>query len=209
MSDNRAVASDGIRQYFSDAQWQKIRNATVAIAGAGGLGSNIAMLLVRSGINRLRLVDFDTVAPSNLNRQFFFAEQLGRPKVDALAENLRRIAPDAVIETSVDRITPQNVTAFVGGADVVVEAFDKADAKALIVEAGLVAKRPVFAASGLGGIGASDRITVRHFSNGLTLIGDGVSAVGADVFPYAPRVTVAAAKVADEVLAHILGASGA
>ena len=83
----------GANTYLTERERRILENAKVGIAGAGGLGSNCAMHLVRAGVKKLVIADFDVVSESNLNRQFFFRDQLGRKKVDALAENLRRIEP--------------------------------------------------------------------------------------------------------------------
>ena len=121
----------------------------IGIAGAGGIGSNVALNLVRSGVKALRIVDFDCVEPSNLNRQFFFQDQIGRPKVEALRENLQRIRPE-----------------------IEVEAFDKAAAKKMLME-GLAGDQLVVSASGVAG-GSLDGIHWRRFGR-AHIVGDFVS----------------------------------
>ena len=83
-----------VNLYLTDAQRTVLEKAKIGVAGLGGLGSNVLSHLVRAGIRRFVAADFDVVSASNLNRQFFFADQVGRKKTEALAENLRRIAPD-------------------------------------------------------------------------------------------------------------------
>ena len=73
---------------FPKKMQEKLRNAKVAVAGLGGLGSHIAVMLARSGIGKLRLVDFDVVDVTNLNRQMYLIPQLGKPKPEALLEIL-------------------------------------------------------------------------------------------------------------------------
>ena len=107
----------------------------IGIAGVGGIGSNVAVNLVRSGIDWLRLVDFDRVEASNLNRQFYFADQIGRLKVEALAENLRRIRPDLTIEAVAERITAHTCRRLFTGCDLVVEGLDRTADKKMLLEA--------------------------------------------------------------------------
>ncbi len=188
--------------YYTPLQQARLAAACVGIAGAGGLGSNIAHALVRAGITRLVLADFDDVVSANLNRQFFFAAQAGEPKVEALATNLRRINPDLDLTLHRCRIEAGNARTLYAGCTVLVEAFDGAASKAMLVEAMHGSVSLLVAGSGLAGCGNSDAITVRRL-RGLTVVGDGCSDV-AVAPPLAPRVMVAAAKMADEVLAHIL-----
>jgi len=98
----------------------------VGIAGAGGLGSNVAAMLIRSGVGKLIIADFDTVSIPNLGRQFFFKDQAGMPKVEALRDNLLRIEPDAVLQMHCVKISPENIPLLFSTCDVVVEAFDEA-----------------------------------------------------------------------------------
>ena len=102
----------------------------VAICGLGGLGSNIAIALARAGIGKLILVDFDRVDITNLHRQQYKAEQIGMYKTDALADNLREIAPYIELEAHTERITEENAVTLLSDADIVCEAFDDAECKA-------------------------------------------------------------------------------
>lgn len=157
---------------------EALGRASILIAGAGGLGSNAAMLLVRAGAKKLTLVDFDTVALSNLNRQFYFADQLGLPKVEALAGNLLRIAGDLELTLLTQKIDEQNIGGIVSpGYDLVLECFDRAEAKALLTSF-MLAERPetpVIAVSGIGGSGHSGGFAVTRPLGKLYLIGDGAS----------------------------------
>lgn len=188
--------------YYTPQQQARLAAVRIGIAGAGGLGSNIVHALVRAGVTRLIIADFDVVAPANLNRQFFFADQVGQPKVEALAANLRRINPDLDLTLHRCRIDAGNARTLFAGCTVLVEAFDRAESKALLVETMHGSVPCIVAGSGLAGYGNSEDITVRRL-RGLTVVGDGCSDV-AERPPLAPRVMVAAAKMADEVLAHIL-----
>jgi sulfur carrier protein ThiS adenylyltransferase len=183
----------------------KIQKIKVGLAGAGGLGSNCAVFLVRSGFKNLRIVDFDRVETSNLNRQFFFADQVGRVKVYALSENLLRINPDLQIEALALKIEKNTAAAVFSDCDIVVEALDKAEGKKDLVEACLEAGQTVVAASGLAGWGRSDGITTHRVNKNFYLVGDMVSGVTPDNPPLAPGVAVAAAKQADVILKLVLG----
>jgi len=161
-----------------DAVKSALGPANILIAGAGGLGSNAAMLLVRAGAQKLTLVDFDTVAPSNLNRQFYFFDQIGRLKVEALRDNLGRIAGDLELTLLNQKIDGQNIGEIVtGDYDLVLECFDRAEAKALLVQYMLtrLPQTPVIAVSGIGGCGQAGAFAVRQPWGKLYLIGDSAS----------------------------------
>ena len=191
--------------YLGEARLDRLGSIRVGIAGAGGLGSNCAAFLVRSGFRKLRVFDFDKVEPSNLNRQFYFLDQVGRPKVEALAENLRRINPDLQLEYSTKAITADNVAIAFADCAIVIEAFDKAEAKKLLAEAYMNSGKLYISASGLAGWGDSDAIRVKQVNASFFLVGDLRSEAGKDLPPFAPRVNVAAAKEADIALAWALG----
>ncbi len=191
---------DRLRAIFS--------KAAVGIAGAGGLGSNCAASLVRAGVRRLVLADFDRVSLSNLDRQFYFLAQVGEFKVDALAENLALIDPEARIETHRLRLDPEAARRIFAGCDIIVEAFDEAGSKAMLIETCLEAfpETHLVAASGLAGIGRFEAIQVIHRGK-LHLCGDFESEVAPDMPPVAPRVGIVANLEADIVLQLILDAS--
>lgn len=124
--------------------------ARIGIAGAGGLGSNLAMNLVRSGVGPLKIVDMDAVEASNLNRQFFFHDQIGQPKVQALKDNLLRIDPQAQLQVEQVRLTEDNCEAVFSGCSIVVEAVDVAATKKLLFER-FAGDKLFIAASGVAG----------------------------------------------------------
>ncbi|MFA5205930.1 MAG: sulfur carrier protein ThiS adenylyltransferase ThiF [Lentisphaeria bacterium] len=194
----------GLLRLFGPEPLARLETARVAVAGAGGLGSNCAAHLVRSGVRRLKLCDFDRVDWSNLNRQHYFQDQVGRFKVEALAENLRRINPELELELCRECLAPDSVGAFLDGCGIAVEAFDQAEAKAMLVQAARQRGLPVVTASGLGGYGDSGRIAGRPVKKGLFLVGDGVSEVGEGRAPWSAIVGIAAAKQADAVVEWIL-----
>ena len=181
--------------------------ARIGIAGAGGLGSNVAMHLVRAGLRDLRVVDFDRVQAPNLNRQFYFADQVGRLKVAALRDNLQRIDPGFRGEMLAARVTGANVRRLFAACAVVVEAFDGAANKAMLVEALLPTGVLVVAGSGLGGVGGTNDIVARRVRPNFILVGDGWRDVR-DYPPLSPRVGVCAAAMADAVLARMRAGAG-
>ena len=185
----------GANAYLNERERNLLENAVVGIAGAGGLGSNCAMHLARSGVRKFVIADFDTVNESNLNRQFFFRDQIGRKKVDALAENLRRIEPDLELELHDTRLDPGNIGEIFSRCTAFVEALDSADAKAMFLKAVLPYGKPVVAASGLQ----------RRIGKNLVLAGDTARGVGGENFPFSPRVGIAAAMEANAIVAMILG----
>lgn len=186
---------------------QKFTNSTVAICGLGGLGSNIAVSLARAGIGKLILVDFDKVDISNLHRQQYKADQIGRFKTEALAENLREIAPYIQVETHAIRVTEENFEALLSKADLICEAFDRAEAKAMLVN-GVLEKlhtKYLIAASGMAGLGSANSIQTRRITNRFYLCGDGISDVADDIGLVAPRVMLCAAHQAHMVLRILSG----
>ena len=190
--------------YLTPEERTELESARVGIAGAGGLGSNCAMHLVRAGVQHITVVDFDVVNESNLNRQFFFRDQLGQKKVEALKENLLRIDPDADIRAVDMRLDASSVREVFADCDIVVEAFDVVDAKVMLVSCFASSGKMLVTASGLAGWGRSNEMRVRKMGN-IVAIGDGETAVGANAAPASPRVGIAAAMQANAVVAILLG----
>ena len=184
----------------------KLKKASVGIAGCGGLGSTAAMALARAGIGKLVLADFDVVEPSNLNRQQYFVDQIGLPKVEALAANIRQANPYVAVTTHRVRIVPGNVKALFSGVDVIIEAFDRADQKLMLVEAVLRAmpKKPLIVGNGMAGYGANELFTTRRIGH-LYVCGDETSEAGHGFGLMAPRVGVCAHLQANLALEIILG----
>ena len=194
-----------VNPYLTPAQRKILEQARIGVAGLGGLGSNVLAHLVRAGVRRFVAADFDVVSASNLNRQFFFADQVGRKKTEALAENLRRIARGLILDFHDLRLTAENIPEFFAGCDIVVEAFDKAEAKTMLIGALANSGIPVVAASGLAGFGKSNDIQVRKAGKALYLVGDLVSGISAKLSPFSPRVGIAAAMEANTVISILLG----
>jgi sulfur carrier protein ThiS adenylyltransferase len=172
----------------------EMKNSVIGIAGLGGLGSNVAVALARIGAGKLIIADFDVVEESNLTRQHYFLDQIGRPKVEATAENISRINPDTKIQMHRVRLTPENIPKIFAEADVVAECFDLPDQKQMLVETVLTQmQRPlVVSVSGLAGYGNSNAIKTTRISKRLTLVGDGISAAKPGTRLTAPRVGIAA-----------------
>ena len=186
---------------------KRFSSATVAICGLGGLGSNIAVALARAGIGKLLLIDFDRVDITNLHRQQYKANQIGLYKADALAENLREIAPYTDIERVVAKITEENLAALLKGADIVCEAFDHAEAKAMLVN-GVLEQLPdcyLVAASGMAGMDTPNTIQTRKIMKRFYLCGDEVSDAADTIGLVAPRVMLCAAHQAHTVLRILAG----
>lgn len=192
---------EGLKRYLSCAQILKLRKAHVGIAGAGGLGSNAAILLARSGVERFTLVDCDIVESSNLNRQHYWPRHLGKSKTDALIECLLDLNPHIQARGLCLRLDEKNLERVLAGPDIWMEALDDAQAKAMFVEKALLSGRRVISASGICGIGGAP-LGKREVGN-LTLVGDFQTDLRMAP-PMAPRVSQAAAMMADSALEHIL-----
>jgi sulfur carrier protein ThiS adenylyltransferase len=178
-----------------------LRSSTVGIAGAGGLGSNAAVSLARAGLGTLIIADFDCVEPSDLNRQYYFTEQIGKLKVDALLENLNSINPYSRYQVHPVKVGPGNIAAIFGTAAILVEAFDKAEMKQMLVNSwlSLFPQRPIIVASGLSGLGRNRKLHTRKMGN-LYICGDEESDVEERISPMAPRVAIVANLQANLVL---------
>ena len=186
---------------------KRFSSATVAICGLGGLGSNIAVALARAGIGKLLLIDFDRVDITNLHRQQYKANQIGLNKADALAENLSEIAPYTEIRTVTEKITEENITDLLKDADIVCEAFDNAESKAMLVT-GVLEQLPdcyLVAASGMAGMDTPNTIRTRKIVKRFYLCGDEVSDVANTIGLVAPRVMLCAAHQAHTVLRILAG----
>jgi sulfur carrier protein ThiS adenylyltransferase len=178
---------DDLLKKLGARKLKKIEEAVIGLAGAGGLGSNCAMNLVES---------------INLDRQFYFTDQVGLVKVEALSVNLKRIAPDIEITAVNKKIQEEDVVRLFSGCDAVVECLDQAESKRMIVSMLLPTKKFIVSASGLGGFGDSDEIRVTKLKHNLVLVGDHKSDI-VNSPALSPRVSIAAAKQADIVLEFV------
>ena len=203
---NIQVTEEEIRQALVSRHTEgiqaRISAARVAVAGLGGLGSNIAVSLARLGVGHLHLIDFDRVDVTNLNRQQYFADQVGMPKTEALRENLLRINPWLDLRTDCLRVTEENAAGLLRDDTYICEAFDVAEQKAMLVRTVLeqLPEKYLVAASGMAGLGSANAIHTRRLTGRFYLCGDGVSDVADGIGLVAPRVALCAAHQAHMVL---------
>ncbi len=179
---------------------------TVGIAGCGGLGSNCGVALARAGIGHLILADYDVIEPGNLDRQYYFMDQIGQLKVIALKSNIRRINPRIQADTHALRLTPAVIPVIFGKCDVIVEAFDRKEMKLMIAETVLeqMPDTPLVMGSGIAGWGKNELLTTFRSDN-LYVCGDETTETSEEMPPLAPRVGIVANMQANVVLEILLG----
>ena len=188
---------------------EKLKEAKVCILGLGGLGSNVAVLLARSGIGSLKLVDFDTVEASNLNRQQYRISHIGIKKTEAMKSIIREINPFVEVDILDIKVDRENIYSIVGDIEIVVEAFDRAETKAMTLEELLTDKNKiVVSASGMAGLGSANEIVTRKIKDNFYLIGDNYSDYEEYSGIMSTRVMLCAAHQANMVLRLILGEKG-
>lgn len=184
----------------------KLKNGSVAIAGIGGLGSNIAVSLARMGVGHIKLVDFDVVEPSNINRQYFFLDQLGMTKTTALHETLQRVNP--YIQYSVENtfVTENNINDIFKGFDIVIESFDKAETKAMFIRHCMqhFKESLIIGASGVAGAHDTASLEIRKLGKNTYIVGDCIHEAKPGEGLMATRVTVAANIQANIAVRHLL-----
>jgi sulfur carrier protein ThiS adenylyltransferase len=182
-----------------------IKYRTVGIAGAGGLGSNCAVALARIGVGKLIICDFDVITKDNLNRQYYFYEQVGQKKVFALGDNIHFINPDVNVEAHAVKLYPERIVSIFKNCDVIVEAFDLADMKQMIIETVLeyLPDIPMVSGIGMAGWGDNSSIGFRKIDN-LYICGDEKTEIAEDCPPLAPRVGIVANMQANTVLEILL-----
>jgi sulfur carrier protein ThiS adenylyltransferase len=175
-----------------------LRAGVVGIAGAGGLGSNVAVALARAGVGKLIIADYERIEMSNLNRQQYFWAQIGKVKVRALLENLRKIIPFSEYMGHHVRLTPKNIPRIFKTVDVMIEAFDLADQKEMLLETWIshFPGKPIIMASGLSGFGKNQKLKTRKIGN-VYICGDEESEAKEGISPMAPRVGIVASMQAN------------
>ena len=199
--------TDALIARHGPALHRRFSSATVAVCGLGGLGSNITVALARAGVGKLLLLDFDRVDITNLHRQQYKANQIARYKTEALAENLREIAPYTEIRPVTAKITEENLAALLQDVDIVCEAFDGAESKAMLAN-GVLEQLPrcyLVAASGMAGMDTPNNIKTRKITNRFYLCGDETSDAADTIGLVAPRVMLCAAHQAHTVLRILAG----
>ena len=204
---SREVMREALNIRHGEDLQNKISAARVAVCGLGGLGSNIAIALARAGVGHLHLIDFDRVDLSNLNRQQYAVGQLGQYKTDALRETLSLVSPYCDVTCDTVRVTEENLLDLLKTEDYICEAFDRAEAKAMLVSGVLehFPEKYLVAASGLAGLGSANTIQTRRVSQRFYLCGDGTSDSSVGLGLVASRVLVCAAHEANMILRLIAG----
>lgn len=197
---------EALKKRHSPEVQEKLNQARVAIAGLGGLGSNVAFALARIGVGHMHLIDFDRVDISNLNRQQYFIHHIGMYKTDALKEELKAINPYLQISADCVKVTEHNLPGLFESEDIICEAFDVPEMKAMLVN-GVMEHFPdkkLVSASGMAGYGDSNEIRTRKISRNFYLCGDGMSEPGYGNGLMAPRVLICAAHEANMITQLIL-----
>ena len=185
---------------------EKLKKAKVCILGLGGLGSNVAVLLARSGIGYLKLVDFDIVEASNLNRQQYRISHIGIKKTEAIKTIIKEINPFVEVKTLDIKVDRENILSVVGDVEIIVEAFDRAETKAMAIEELLInGNKMLVSASGMAGLGSANEIITRKVRDNFYLVGDNYSDYEEYLGIMSTRVMICAAHQANIVLRIILG----
>lgn len=204
---SREVMREALNIRHGEDLQNKISAARVAVCGLGGLGSNIAIALARAGVGHLHLIDFDRVDLTNLNRQQYAVGQLGQYKTDALRETLSLVSPYCDVTCDTIKVTEENLPDLLKTEDYICEAFDRAEAKAMLVSGVLehFPEKYLVAGSGLAGLGSANTIQTRRISKRFYLCGDGTSDSSVGLGLVASRVLVCAAHEANMILRLIAG----
>ena len=204
---SREVMREALNIRHGEDLQNKISAARVAVCGLGGLGSNIAIALARAGVGHLHLIDFDRVDLTNLNRQQYAVGQLGQYKTDALRETLSLVSPYCDVTCDTIQVTEENLPDLLKAEDYICEAFDRAEAKAMLVSGVLehFPEKYLVGASGLAGLGSANTIQTRRVSQRFYLCGDGTSDSSVGLGLVASRVLVCAAHEANMILRLIAG----
>lgn len=205
MTDKEYRAS--LIERHGEEVYEKLISSSVAIAGLGGLGSNVAINLARAGVGELLIVDFDRVDISNLNRQYYTIEDIGKYKTDALEEKIKSVNPIIKIKKSCTKLNEYNINEILGGYNIVCECFDRPEAKATLVNTLLTGKgsTTIIAASGMAGYGSSNSIVTKKINNKFYICGDGNSGIEDGICLFAPRVSICAGHQANMALRLLLG----
>lgn len=204
---SREVMREALNIRHGEDLQNKISAARVAVCGLGGLGSNIAIALARAGVGHLHLIDFDRVDLTNLNRQQYAVGQLGQYKTDALRETLSLVSPYCDVTCDTIQVTEENLPDLLKTENYICEAFDRAEAKAMLVSGVLehFPEKYLVAGSGLAGLGSANTIQTRRVSQRFYLCGDGTSDSSVGLGLVASRVLVCAAHEANMILRLIAG----
>ena len=200
---NNNAFEQSLLQFYSEKQLKKIQSQKIGICGAGGLGSNVAVLLVRSGFKHFEILDKDHIEPSNLNRQHFFSDDLNKSKVTCLKNHLLNINPSCDLTCHQTSWTKENAASFFKNCTVIVEAVDQAETKCDIIEYYQNKTNLLVSGNGMAGFPPPEPLSVKQINN-VFIVGDGQSCVKDGHPPLAPRVTMCAAMMAEIILNNAL-----
>jgi len=194
-----------IRMTYLEKVRAYLKKCTVGIAGCGGLGSNCAISLIRAGVGKVIIADYDIVTRENLERQYYFNDQIGMLKVHALKSNIHRIDPSVSVKAFDLKLCSSDVIELFGGCDVIVEAFDKAEMKQMIIETvhNNLPEKTLVAGIGLAGVGMTDSLKVYRNGN-IVVCGDQVTEISENTPLFASRVGIVSNMQANEVLDILL-----
>lgn len=177
----------------------------IGIAGCGGIGSNVAVALARVGVGNLIIVDFDSIEASNLNRQYYFFKQIGKPKATTLKENIAAINPNVQVTAYIQKLDANHIMQYYKDCDIIIEAFDRAEMKSIIIKT-VLSKMPdkyLICGNGMAGWGNSEKINTNYYDK-LIICGDMQESVSENNPPLAPRVGIVANMMANEALTILL-----
>lgn len=189
---------EALCNYFTKEQLEKIWTCTIGIAGAGGIGSNVAITLTRCGFKKFVLLDFDDIEASNLNRQQFFINEVGFKKVDILKKRILKINPDSEILTYKKRWSAEEENVF-KNCDILIEGFDEADTKKQFVEFYQGSGKPIICGSGMAGYITDNPIPIKTIGN-IIIVGNQTREVSKKNPPLSPQIMIIAAMMAEIVL---------
>lgn len=187
-------------KFYTPEQFARIQSVKIGIAGAGGLGSNLAVALVRSGFKNFEILDQDIIELSNLNRQYYFLDEVGKSKVVVLKERLLKINPDLKINIINDQLVKANASKYFQHAGILFEAFDNVESKKLILEEYGNSDKIIIFGNGMVGISNKNEFKIKKLNDKHYLVGDGIADVRAGDKPFAPRVATCAGLMASVVL---------
>lgn len=182
-----------------------LKSKKVGIAGCGGIGSNCAVALARVGVGNLIIADFDVIELSNLNRQYFFHDQIGLPKATCLKQNILRVNPEVQVEEHIIKLQSQDIIDLFSDCDIIIEAFDRVDMKKMIIQTVLtqMPTKYLISGNGMAGWGNSDSIKP-FYSDQLIMCGDMMREASVNNPPIAPRVGIVSNMMANEALSILL-----
>jgi sulfur carrier protein ThiS adenylyltransferase len=195
---------EGLLSHISLTELRRIQSIKIGIGGVGGLGSNVAAILVRSGFKQLEIIDFDNIEAANLNRQHYFINDIGNSKVLTLKRYLSNINPDVQVKINQEKWERQNAKEFFGSCNYIVEALDNPQYKKDFVEFYQDKISFVISGNGMAGIHIQDEISTMRINN-LFIVGDNTTDTHEGHPPMAPRVMICASKMAEIILNLALG----